>query len=162
MIGISQRHFSPCNISIRRREFFLLLIQMTCPLSAGPSGLDWARGIQHLCCFSSLRVRSGSRPAFREFCPVEGIRAGEERSDTWVAPLTHQNRSPHFLENVRSIASNEEALYIQCLQKSPILNLFITVEQDKPTVSPHDYFIPKVREKRVAEDQVALFLSQSW
>lgn len=157
MIIINQSHFSPCNISIRRSAFFLLFIQMTCPLSAGPFGWHWAGAIQHLCW-----VRSGSRSAFREFCPVEGIRAGEERSDTWVAPLTHWNRSPLFLENMSSIASNEEALYIQCLQKSPILNLFITVEQDKPTVSPHDYFIPKVGEKSVAEDQVALFPSQSW
>lgn len=36
------------------------------------------------------------------------------------------------------------------------------MEQDKLTVSPHDSFIPKVREKGMAEDHVALFQSQSW
>lgn len=36
------------------------------------------------------------------------------------------------------------------------------MEQDKPSVGPCDYFIPKVREKMMAEDQVALFPSQTW
>lgn len=49
--------------------------------------------------------------------------------------------------------------------KDPLFKHFfvITMEKDKPRVSPHDSFIPKVREKEgIAEDHVALFQSQPW